>query len=372
MTMEVYLVGGAVRDELLGQIVHERDWVVVGATPHQLIELGYQQVGRDFPVFLHPMTKEEYALARTERKSGVGYHGFECQYSPEVSLEEDLKRRDLTINAMALTDDGHVIDPFGGMRDLKLKKLRHVSEAFIEDPLRVLRVARFMARFHHLGFKIATETKILMRRMVEAHELSYLVPERVWQEWKKSLETQNPECFLQTLYDCGALNRVLPELMILFDAEGLPAWQALASSIQNGASPVISFAVLMMALGDVSVVRALCTRLKIPKEYQHLASLACLWGKAMMHPSELTAESVVMILEQVDAFRRPLVFHQLQRVCEAYQNGITMDWEVFWAACHAVDTNAILKAGYIGATIKKQLHLARINAVDLIKRGRKP
>ena len=247
MTMEVYLVGGAVRDELLGQIVHERDWVVVGATPHQLIELGYQQVGRDFPVFLHPMTKEEYALARTERKSGVGYHGFECQYSPEVSLEEDLKRRDLTINAMALTDDGHVIDPFGGMRDLKLKKLRHVSEAFIEDPLRVLRVARFMARFHHLGFKIATETKILMRRMVEAHELSYLVPERVWQEWKKSLETQNPECFLQTLYDCGALNRVLPELMILFDAEGLPAWQALASSIQNGASPVISFAVLMMA-----------------------------------------------------------------------------------------------------------------------------
>ena len=214
--MKVYLVGGAVRDELLGRAVAERDWVVVGATPQQMLDAGFRQVGRDFPVFLHPETGEEHALARTERKTGPGYRGFELHYSPDVTLEDDLRRRDLTINAMARAMDGTLIDPHGGRADLEAKKLRHVSEAFNEDPVRILRVARFLARFEPLGFGIATETLARMRAIVASGEADALVPERIWQETDRALGEPAPAAWLRALRASGALARIFPELDALY------------------------------------------------------------------------------------------------------------------------------------------------------------
>lgn len=217
--MQTYLVGGAVRDQLLQRPVKDNDWVVVGATPDDMIKLGYEQVGADFPVFLHPKTKEEYALARTERKSGKGYQGFVCDFSSDVTLEDDLLRRDLTINAMAQDENGHITDPFHGQRDLKEKWLRHVSPAFQEDPLRVLRVARFCARFAHLGFRVADETMELMKAMVSDNELDHLVAERVWTETQRALTETSPDVYFRVLKECGALKVWFPELDILF---GIP------------------------------------------------------------------------------------------------------------------------------------------------------
>lgn len=217
--MDVYLVGGAVRDQLLGISVHDKDWVVVGSSPEQMLSQGFQTVGKDFPVFLHPKTHEEYALARTERKSGHGYTGFECHFSPDVTIEDDLLRRDLTINAMAQHEDGTIIDPYDGQQDLQNKLLRHVSDAFVEDPLRVLRVARFAAKLAPLGFTVADETLELMSKIAQSGELSHLTAERVWQEWHKSLTTERPDVFLEVLRQCGALKVVLPELDVLF---GIP------------------------------------------------------------------------------------------------------------------------------------------------------
>ena len=214
--MKSYLVGGAVRDGLLGLPVKDKDWVVVGATPQQMLDAGYQQVGRDFPVFLHPNSHEEYALARTERKSGSGYTGFTCYAAPDVTLEQDLLRRDLTVNALAEDADGTIIDPYGGRRDLEQRILRHVSPAFGEDPLRVLRVARFAARYAHLSFRIADETMVLMREMTDAGELAHLTPERVWKETENALGTRNPQVFFQTLRDCGALKVLFPEIDALY------------------------------------------------------------------------------------------------------------------------------------------------------------
>jgi len=214
--MKVYLVGGAVRDKRLGYDYRERDWVVVGARPEELEAQGYTPVGRDFPVFLHPRTKEEYALARTERKTGPGYTGFECHSDPGVTLEEDLERRDLTINAMAEDSEGHLIDPYGGARDLEQRLLRHVSPAFAEDPVRILRVARFAARYHHLGFRVAPQTQALMRQMVASGEVDHLVPERVWKELERALGERHPAVFIRCLRDCDALGRLLPELDALF------------------------------------------------------------------------------------------------------------------------------------------------------------
>jgi len=217
--MQTYLVGGAVRDSLLNIAIKDKDWVVVGSTPAELINLGYSQVGADFPVFLHPKTKEEYALARTERKSGSGYQGFNCDFNPDITLEEDLLRRDLTVNAMAQNDDGSIVDPYNGQRDIKEKKLRHVSDAFSEDPLRVLRVARFAARFAHLGFTIADETIELMRDIANSGELALLTPERVWQETERALGESQPWVYFQALRDCNALAIIFPELDNLF---GIP------------------------------------------------------------------------------------------------------------------------------------------------------
>src|SRR5215831_4758529 len=222
--MQVYLVGGAVRDRLLGRAVSERDWVVVGATPAELEQAGYIPVGRDFPVFLHPKTKEEHALARLERKVAPGYRGFATEFSPDVTLEDDLRRRDLTINAMAEDAGGQIVDPYGGRRDLDAHLLRHVSDAFVEDPVRILRVARFAARFAGLGFRVADETRALMRRIVDAGEAHTLVPERVWQETERALREAHPEVFFETLRACGALAVIFPEIDALFGVPQPPRW----------------------------------------------------------------------------------------------------------------------------------------------------
>lgn len=395
--MKVYLVGGAVRDSLLQYPIKERDWVVVGATPDELLEQGYQQVGRSFPVFLHPLTREEYALARTERKHGSGYHGFECYFDPSVTLEDDLARRDLTINAMAMDDEGRVIDPYQGVSDLEHKVLRHVSPAFVEDPVRVLRVARFAARYHHLGFTLANETRELMYAMVKKGELNHLVAERIWQEWHKSLQEKNPEVFITTLRDCGALAIILPELNALF---GVPNWRRYHPEVDSGVhtlmvvqaatrlseSPRVRFAAWMHDLGKattpssiwpsqrghekrgLAIITNLCKRLRIPTEYRAFALMVCRFHLNIHRFYELRANTIVSILEQVDAFRRPELFHQLLIVCEADGLGIknpseykqAKAWQHVWEECRQINATAFVNAGYTGADIKRQLHEKRV------------
>jgi tRNA nucleotidyltransferase (CCA-adding enzyme) len=348
--MKVYLVGGAVRDELLGRPVAERDWVVVGATPREMLDAGYRQVGKDFPVFLHPETGEEYALARTERKVARGYHGFELRFSPDVTLEEDLRRRDLTVNAMARDTDGTLIDPCGGLPDLEARVLRHVSEAFNEDPVRILRVARFLARFQPLGFAIAPETLARMRAMVAAGEVDALVPERVWQETDRALGEPAPEAWLRLLHDCGALGRVLPELDALYGVPQPEKWhpeidtglhmelvlQAAADLTQE---PRIRFAALMHDLGkgrtprsswprhighearSVQLVREIAARLRVPTDYRELAELAARWHGVAHRAEELRPRTVLELLEACDAFRRPERFRELLLAFEADHRG---------------------------------------------------
>lgn len=401
--MAIYLVGGAVRDHLLGEPVLERDWVVVGSTPLELRAQGYQQVGRDFPVFLHPITREEYALARTERKNGLGYYGFECDFNAQVTLEEDLARRDLTVNAMAMDEHGQIIDPHGGQDDLQAKMLRHVSPAFVEDPVRVLRVARFAARFHHLGFKVADETRALMYHMVKRLELAHLVPERVWQEWQRSLETPSPDVFIHTLRACGALRVVLPEVDALFGVPGSPRYHpeidtgihslmALNAAAARFSSPVIRFSALVHDLGKactpvtqwpshkghdqagVGVVDALCQRLRLPSTYRQLALMATKWHTTIHQVRELAADSIVTVLEQTDAFRRPELFEQLLCVCEADANGVgrrvsytqVATWRLFREACAHLTAKHVMEQGYIGEGIKKALHDARVFCVNQI------
>jgi tRNA nucleotidyltransferase (CCA-adding enzyme) len=309
--MQVYLVGGAVRDELLGEPASERDWVVVGATPEQLQGLGFRPVGRDFPVFLHPETNEEFALARLERKTGPGYRGFETRSSTDVTLEQDLRRRDLTINAMARAEDGTLVDPYGGRADLDARLLRHVSPAFIEDPVRILRVARFAARFASLGFRIAPETAALMRTMVESGEVDALVPERVWREMERALAAPSPEAFFDTLRDCGALRVILPEL----------AWQeadraALRAAV--GLSPLVPVR-LAALMGGVAPERidACCERLRIPNAARELALLCAALAPRIAQAAALDASSLLELLERADALRRAERFSELLLACEA-------------------------------------------------------
>jgi tRNA nucleotidyltransferase (CCA-adding enzyme) len=348
--MKVYLVGGAVRDELLGRPVGERDWVVVGATPEEMLDAGFRQVGRDFPVFLHPETREEHALARTERKTGPGYRGFEVRYSPDVTLEEDLQRRDLTINAMARDADGVLIDPCGGMRDLESRTLRHVSEAFNEDPVRLLRVARFLARYQPLGFTVAAETLARMRAMTAAGEVDALVPERVWQEMDRALGEAAPEAWLRVLHDCGALARILPELEALYGVPQPPEWHpeidtglhmelVLQAAADLTPEPRIRFAALMHDLGKgatprtvwprhigheargIPLVRAVAERLRVPVDYRELAELASLWHGHAHRARELRPRTILKLLESCDAFRRPQRFRELLIACEADYRG---------------------------------------------------
>jgi len=315
--MKRYIVGGAVRDALLGLPVADRDWVVVGATPEEMTAAGFRPVGKDFPVFLHPETQEEHALARTERKSGRGYKGFTVYAAPDVTLEEDLKRRDLTINAMAQEEAGRLIDPFGGERDLRAGVLRHVSEAFAEDPLRVLRVARFAARF---GFRIADETLTLMRRLVDAGEMQTLVPERVWQEISRGLAEPQPARMFDALVRCGAQHAVLPELDAVLgeDAARAALAAALERAVRADASLSERFALLAHALGAhcESAMAALCARLRVPNEVEELSSAACRCGAGLRSADAASPAGLLHTLKCVDAFRRPERLAALLRTLE--------------------------------------------------------
>ena len=348
--MEVYLVGGAVRDRLLGRSVHERDWVVVGARPEELERDGFVPVGREFPVFLHPQTHEEYALARVERKVGPGYRGFTTQFAPDVTLEEDLKRRDLTINAMAETPSGEIIDPYGGRRDLEARLLRHVSEAFTEDPVRILRVARFAARYADLGFRVAEDTLELMKRMTEAGEVDALVPERVWQETERALGETRPDVFFETLRKCGALSRIFPEIAALHGIPQPPRWHpeidtgvhvmlVVRYAARIGAPTSVRFAALMHDLGKaltppekwpshrgheeagVPLIEELCDRLRVPNGYRELAVITARHHAMLHRAAELRPATLLKLLETVDAFRRPERFRELLLACESDARG---------------------------------------------------
>lgn len=352
--MKVYLVGGAVRDKLLKLPVKEQDWVVVGSTPEALLKAGYQQVGRDFPVFLHPNTKEEYALARTERKSGTGYRGFVCDANPSVTLEEDLARRDLTINAMAEDEKGELIDPYHGLADLKAKTLKHVSPAFVEDPVRVLRVARFAACFKALGFTVAKATQDLMQEMVKSGELAHLVPERVWQEFEKSLTSENPQVFIEVLQAIGAIDIVFPEI----EAADLAA---LTSAVMRSQLASIRFAALMSSLSEVDV-KAFCGRLRVPNAYRDLAVLA---GLFRAYLKQKDAASIVQGLERVDAFRKPERFLDLLMV---YDTGTiaSIPWEAALNAAVAINVRQLVHQGLKGEAIKEAIHKARVKAVQAV------
>lgn len=350
--MQVYLVGGAVRDALLRLAVKERDWVVVGSTREDLLRLKYREVGRDFPVFLHPESHEEYALARRERKVAPGYRGFTVEFGPEVTLIEDLARRDLTINAIAQGSDGTHIDPYGGVRDLEARVLRHVSEAFSEDPVRILRVARFAARFAPLGFSVAPETLDLMRSMVDRREIDSLVAERVWIETEKALNSARASEFFRVLRDCGALQRIYPEIDALFGVPQPPEWHP---EIDTGVHTLMvldqasllsqdsrtRFAALVHDLGkgstpraewprhrgheerSVALIDALASRLRIPSEYRDLGVIVARFHGIVHRAFELRAKTILEFLERSDALRRPERFAQALLACEADARGRT-------------------------------------------------
>lgn len=400
--MKHFLVGGAVRDQLLGLPVKDRDWVVVGATPEEMLQAGFVQVGADFPVFLHPHTKEEYALARTERKSGVGYKGFICDFSPQVTLEEDLLRRDLTINAMALSEDGQLIDPYGGRRDLEQKRLRHVSDAFREDPLRVLRVARFASRLAPLGFQVAEETLHYMREMSDSGELAFLTPERVWQETERALGEKMPWVYFQVLRDSHALRVIMPELDALFGVPqppqhhpeidtGLHSLLVLEQAAQLSDSTEVRFAALIHDLGKgttpeellprhldhekrgLKLIKQLCQRLKVPNAHQALALMASEYHTHCHRALELRPSTIVKLLKHCDAFRRPERFEQFLLVCEADARGRTgleqRDYpqpallKAALAAARTVSAKELAAQGLSGAEIGEQLTQLQTQAV---------
>jgi tRNA nucleotidyltransferase (CCA-adding enzyme) len=404
--MQVYLVGGAVRDRLLGRAVRERDWVVVGATPGELERAGFIPVGRDFPVFLHPETKEEHALARTERKTGPGYRGFVTEFSPAVTLEEDLRRRDLTINAMAEDASGTIVDPYGGRRDLDARVLRHVSDAFVEDPVRILRVARFAARYAPLGFRIADETLALMRSMVAAGEADALVAERVWTETEKALAEDRPDVFIQALRDCGALRVVYPEIDALFGVPQPEKWHpeidtgvhqllSLREAVRLGGSVAVRFAVLMHDLGKaatppdilpshhgheaagVARVEALCDRLRVPNQLRELAVITARYHTHVHRAFELRPDTVLKTLESCDALRRPERFADFLLACESDARGRTglearaYPQRDFFSrardAAAAVQMTAEERAGLSGEKIGQELRRRRIAAIGEIR-----
>lgn len=348
--MQTFLVGGAVRDALLGLPVHERDWVVVGARPDDLLALGYTPVGKDFPVFLHPETKDEYALARTERKNGRGYHGFTVFADPSVTLEEDLARRDLTINAIAQADDGTLFDPWGGRADLDARLLRHVSPAFREDPLRVLRVARFAARFATLGFRVADDTRALLREMSASGELTELTAERVWQETQRALAGPSPRVYFETLRDCGALAVLFPEVEKLWGVPqradyhpevdtGVHVMMVLDAVSALSSDPVVRFAALTHDLGkaetpadvlprhighehrSVRLVNQLCDRMRVPNAYRELAVHVAHYHGLSHRVFDLRPSTLLELLEKTDAFRRPQRFDDFVTACEADHRG---------------------------------------------------
>ncbi len=404
--MQIYLVGGAVRDKLLGYPFHERDWVVVASTPEEMQAAGFRPVGKDFPVFLHPQTNEEYALARTERKTAPGYTGFSFHTSAEVTLEQDLQRRDLTINAIAEDTDGKLIDPYNGKADLEHKILRHVSPAFSEDPVRILRVARFAARYHHLGFHVHPQTRQLMHDMVACGEADHLVAERVWKEWQRALGEQNPEQFIEVLRSCNALKVIAPELDALF---GIPQPAAHHPEIDSGVHSLLAlqqacclsdsvevrFATLIHDLGkattpidklpqhiaheqrSLGLIEQLCDRLSVPKAHRELA-LAVARDHTNCHRAlELRADTLLKLLQRLDAFRRPQKFEQFLLCCEADARGRQGFAERPYPQadylrrarnlCNTINTQDIIAAGFTGKAIGEQLDQQRINALKTIR-----
>ncbi|MDP9084008.1 MAG: multifunctional CCA addition/repair protein [Pseudomonadota bacterium] len=406
--MQVYLVGGAVRDALLGLPVRERDWVVVGGSRDELLHLKYREVGRDFPVFLHPVTHEEYALARLERKVAPGYRGFAVEFGPQVTLEEDLARRDLTINAIAQSADGRLLDPYAGRADLEARVLRHVSPAFSEDPVRVLRLARFAARFAPLGFTVAPDTLALMRAMVERGELGSLVAERVWQETEKALREPRASEFFRALRSCGALQPIYPEIDALFGVPQPARWHpeidtgmhtlmVLDQAALLSTDTKLRFAALVHDLGkgttpptewpshpgheerSVSIIEALCARLRLPSGYRELAVIVARYHGIVHRAFELKAHTIVDFLERTDAFRRPERFAQALLACEADSRGrkglenVPYPQREYLRA--AYDAAAEIKptpediASHDGARIAQQLHQRRVRAVSDLSQG---
>ena len=406
--MRIYLVGGAVRDSLLGLDVADRDFVVVGATPEEMRAEGFRPIGKDFPVFLHPSTQQEYALARTERKTGRGYHGFAFQADPSVTLEQDLERRDLTINAMAMDEDGAIVDPFGGRRDLEARVLRHVSPAFAEDPVRVLRVARFAARYAPLGFRVADETLALMRRMVDDGEVDHLVAERVWAETRKALTEPEPSAFLRALRACGALRVIFPEVDALY---GVPQRAEFHPEVDTGAhvelvldaaarlapgDDLVGWCALVHDLGKaltpadelprhvmhehrgVEPVRAISARLRVPAEHAVLAELVCRFHLDAHRALELRPSTLLELLEKLDAFRRPDRLQRFLLACEADKRGRLglgdapypqADYlRAAHAAARAIEAAPFVARGIAGSKIGEAMRVARVDAVAAVKK----
>ena len=400
--MQTYLVGGAVRDRLLGLTVRERDWVVVGGTPAELEAAGFRRVGASFPVFLHPRTGEEYALARTERKTGPGYHGFEVHAAPDVTLEDDLRRRDLTINAMAESGDGQLIDPFNGQQDLRERRLRHVSDAFREDPVRILRVARFAARFAPLGFNVDTATRELMQAMVGAGEVAALVPERVWQETERALGGPRPDVFVNELRACGALAVIYPEIDALWGVPQTATWHpevdtgahlllALEQAAQLTTDAAIRFAVLVHDLGkattppaewprhiaheerSVDLAIALCQRLGAPTRFRELAVIVARHHGNCHRAAELRPATILRLIEETDGLRRPQRFADFLVACEAdargrlgladraYPQAALLSGAL--QAALSVDSAAVAARGLAGPAIGAALREERLQAI---------
>lgn len=355
--LKTYLVGGAVRDKLLGLIPHEHDWVVVGATPAELEADGYQQVGKDFPVFLHPETRDEYALARTERKSGKGYKGFSVSFDPEVTLQQDLQRRDLTINAIAEDTEGHLIDPFDGQSDIQQRLLRHVSDAFTEDPLRVLRIARFWARFAHLGFNIADNTYRLLQQMTASRELEHLTPERVWKEWQKALDTQSPELFLQLLWELNATEQVFPGLVIT-DV----CLQQLKQTAQHTRDFETRFAsIFIQQPGDFNL-HQFCRQLAIPNRYRDAAQMALSQQQRITLPS-INSADYFKLLKDIDYWRRPQRLQQFLQLREALvgNHSAQLSAQIQHAADQTthIDAKQLQQQGLQGKQLGEALQLQR-------------
>jgi len=400
--VKTYLVGGAVRDGLLHLPVREKDWVVVGSTPAELLAEGYQQVGKDFPVFLHPLSREEYALARTERKSGQGYAGFTCYAAPDVTLEQDLLRRDLTLNAIAQDENGELIDPYHGREDIERRILRHVSPAFGEDPLRVLRVARFAARFAHLNFRIAPETLTLMQQMALDGELPLISPERVWKETEKALSTANPQVYFQVLRDCGALAALFPEVDALF---GVPAPAKWHPEIDTGIHTLMTVAVVAQLTPDIAVrfstlchdlgkgltprelwphhhghgpagvklVQALCERLRVPNHVRDLAKIVAEYHDLIHTVERLTPKTLMKLFNAIDVWRKPERLEQMIMTSEADARGRTGfennpypqgDYlRAAFKAASSVTNREVIAAGFSGADIGEEIRLRRLRAL---------
>ena len=409
--MEIYLVGGAVRDKLLGLPVIEKDWVVIGETPESMVKQGFRPVGKDFPVFLHPQSHDEYALARTERKTAPGYKGFAVHASPEVTLEQDLIRRDLTINAMAMTPQGQLIDPYGGQQDLEKRIFRHISPAFAEDPVRILRVARFAARYRHLGFALAEETRQLMQSMVEAGEVDYLVPERVWAELFKALNERSPSAFFYTLKDCAALEKIFPEINCLFGVPqpekyhpeidtGLHSMLCLEQAVLLSASPEVRFAALVHDLGKgitpkeiwphhyghekngLPILEKLCSRLRVPNAFKALALHVMQYHTHCHKVFELRPSTLTDVLGGLGAFKANNILHKFLLACEADAKGRTGFEHAPYPqaaliklaakAAVSVDTSDVLNSELQGPKIGEAIRRLRIKAVSDVINTFKP